>query len=145
MLSPFWFSVCTSSAASRQWLKITLHSVVGAIAVSLSLGVRSATADIPLMRPVSTKVTFLQAAPHSTVATDLGTWVATNYKIYCGAEGTPLTTVVSDRPLCDNTSIGGDLAVPVVETVIEPLWYSSPLQEPFVLQQSDKTLLFPQP
>lgn len=145
MLSQLFLSMRTSSRCGRRWLKLTLWGVCGTIA-ALTLSSHPAAAETPgFTRPVATKAELLAAYPRHTSAADLGSPVATNFGTYCGSEGAPATQVITDRPLCDNTAIGGvdDMPIPVSATTPDPLWQNRPLQEPMVLQQSDRTQLFP--
>jgi hypothetical protein len=123
-----------------------LFGVLSAIVPSL-ISLPSALAATPnLTRPVRTKAEVLQAYPRHTTAADLGRAIATNFNTYCGRSGDIPTEIITDRALCDNTAIGGrpdDIPLPVSVTTPDPLWHNSPLQEPMVLQQSDRTQLFP--
>lgn len=146
MFSQFLEFVCVPCRMGRRSLVATVLGTCSAIA-PLVWNSHPAIAETPgFTRSVSTKAEVLQAYPRHTTAVELGHSIATNYNIYCGKTGDIPTEIFTDRVLCDNTAIGGtpdDIPIPVSVTTPEPMWHNSPLQEPMVLQQSDRTQLFP--
>ena len=119
-----------------------LGTAIGAIALAVFLVPAPSRAAEPA--PATTRRTFLQDYPASRSSQLLGSAIATNYSAYCGSTGVSTDSVITDRPLCDTTSTGGDgYDVPVSdnETVLPIL--EIPLAEPMVLQQYNKVQLLP--
>ena len=116
---------------------------IGTIALSLALVPAPSRAAEVSPTPM-TRRTFLQQVPSSRSSSPLGAAIATNYSAYCGITGVPTNSVITDRPLCDTTSIGGDgYDVPVSDSEPAPLQIEIPLAEPMVLQQYNKVQLLP--
>jgi len=146
MLSQFFSRVSLQPQRLRHLQRVGMYSSLGLLAMVVALSGRPAvaqTSDLP--HTPTTKTAFLQEFPHNIAATKLGNTVATNRDIYCGTAGTPteVTIAETERLIC---STGGDIpdnTAPISTTVAEQFWNNTPLQEPMVLQQSDRAQLFP--
>ncbi len=146
MVSQFLIFGRCDRLPSQQWIVRLVSATLGAIAVGFPLaGSPGIAREANLPRPYQSKAALLQAFPHNQSSHLLGTPVTTNYRTYCGQEGAPLDAVITDRPLCDYTSIGGgDVSdVPIANPDSQPTWTEMPMMKPIVLQQYDKAQLFP--
>ena len=132
-------SLLHNQLGRRHTLWFWLGAAIAPIALSVAL-----TPDPSHAAEPTTRRTFLQDYPASRSSQILGSAIATNYSDYCGSAGVSTDNVITDRPLCDTTSTGGDgYDVPVSDS--EPILpiLEIPLAEPMVLQQYNKVQLLP--